>query len=497
MSELLRPRYHFTPRRNWMNDPNGLVWLDGEYHLFFQFNPEGDVWGHMSWGHAVSPDLVHWQELPVAIPEDDEYMIFSGSIVVDHANTAGFAGPGETAMVAIYTGSAQAPRELQNQQLAYSVDRGRTWTKYAGNPVLDIGEAHFRDPKVFWHGRSARWVMVVVRSDLRSASFYASADLRHWAHLSDFGPTHAGDGIWECPDLIPLRAPAGEGDADGLLWVFKVDIFENHVAGSSGARVYFGHFDGTTFTPGADPARWADWGMDFYASASWSNLPPVGAAPGVTAEALWIGWLDNHMYARELPTAPWRGQMSIPRTLSLARRAGQLELLQQPVATLAPLRRLLLQQTPARLAAGNQALTLPAAEDLRALDIEVAWRPGADGTAGLALRVGTGADGRREATLVSYDSGSGALRLDRTQSGFLPGFAAYAEVREAPYRVAPDGVLRLRILLDASSIEVLTEDGRCWLSERIVPSPDSLGLELWSTSDHVDLEHLRIYALDP
>ena len=179
--EPYRPQFHFTPQSNWMNDPNGLVYLDGEYHLFYQYNPFGDQWGHMSWGHAVSPDLVHWQHLPVAIPEEQGVMAFSGSAVLDVHNTAGFGRPGETPMVAIYTGYREADRN-QAQYLAYSLDRGRTWARYSGNPVLDIGSKDFRDPKVFWYEPDQRWIMVAVLAAERSVSFYASPDLKQWEH---------------------------------------------------------------------------------------------------------------------------------------------------------------------------------------------------------------------------------------------------------------------------------------------------------------------------
>ncbi|MDE3009374.1 MAG: glycoside hydrolase family 32 protein [Pseudomonadota bacterium] len=481
-----------------MNDPNGLVWFDGEYHLFFQFNPHGDVWGHMSWGHAVSTDLIHWQELPLAIPEDPDYMIFSGSIVVDKDNTAGFAGPGQTALVAIYTGAAQAPRSLQNQQLAFSLDRGRTWVKYAGNPVLDIGAASFRDPKVFWHAPSARWIMVVVLSELRRARFYASSDLRHWRHLSDFGPTHDGDGIWECPDLIPLTLPAQDGAAARTVWMFKVDVFENHVAGSSGARVYFGDFDGNAFHAPAHAWQWVDWGMDFYASASWSNLPGADGDPALAAEAIWLGWLDNHVYAKELPTAPWRGQMSLPRMLSLCRTEGPvgMALVQQPVPGLRALRQPLLTQAACVIASGERLIDWPGPGEHRALDIEVELIPPPQGSCGLLLRVGRPEAGLSERTVVGYDAVRGALFLDRSASGFLPAFAPYAGRRHAPWPLPADGVVRLRLLLDSSSIELLSLDGSCWLSERIVPGAGSLGLGLWSEQGEAVLQRLQVYRLD-
>src|SRR5882762_7364686 len=185
--ERFRPQFHFTPATNWMNDPNGLVFYDGEYHLFYQYNPFGDKWGHMSWGHAISRDLIHWQHLPVALAEENGVMIFSGSAVVDWKNTSGFGQNGKPPLVAIYTGH-YTTKPLQNQQIACSNDRGRTWTKFSGNPVLDIGEKDFRDPKVFWHEPSQRWVMVAAWPVHRKVRFYASPDLKQWTHLSDFGP---------------------------------------------------------------------------------------------------------------------------------------------------------------------------------------------------------------------------------------------------------------------------------------------------------------------
>lgn len=186
-TERYRPQYHFTPAVNWTNDPNGLVWFDDEYHLFYQYNPFGARWGHMSWGHAVSPDLLHWEHLPVAIPETDSVMAFSGSAVVDWNNTSGFGTDDNPPMIAIYTGHYRE-RSLQAQYIAWSTDRGRTWTPYEGNPVLDLGLAHFRDPKVFWYAPEEKWVMVVALSGGRKVYFYSSKDLKSSTFLSEFGP---------------------------------------------------------------------------------------------------------------------------------------------------------------------------------------------------------------------------------------------------------------------------------------------------------------------
>jgi sucrose-6-phosphate hydrolase SacC (GH32 family) len=242
--EPFRPQFHFTPATNWMNDPNGMVYYDGEYHLFYQYNPFGDKWGHMSWGHAVSPDLVHWEHLPVALYEENGVMIFSGSAVVDWQNTSGFGQNGQPPLVAIYTGH-YTEKPLQNQHIAYSTDRGRTWTKYAGNPVLDVGKADFRDPKVMWHAPTKRWVMTVTLPTERKVSFYGSPDLKQWTHLSDFGPAGAVKGIWECPDLFPVRI---EGSLRRK-WVLIMNIGSGSVAGGSGCQYFVGEFDVTRFVP--------------------------------------------------------------------------------------------------------------------------------------------------------------------------------------------------------------------------------------------------------
>jgi sucrose-6-phosphate hydrolase SacC (GH32 family) len=242
--EPWRPQFHFTPATNWMNDPNGMVFYDGEYHLFYQYNPWGIKWGHMSWGHAVSKDLVRWEHLPVALYEENDVMIFSGSAVVDWKNSSGFGKDGMPPMVAIYTGH-YTKKPLQNQHIAYSNDRGRTWTKYAGNPVLDIGAQDFRDPKVLWHEPTKRWVMTIAWPVERKVRFYSSPNLKDWTHLSDFGPAGSTTGIWECPDLFPLRV---EGKRGAEKWALIVNVGSGAPAGGSGCQYFVGDFDGRQFT---------------------------------------------------------------------------------------------------------------------------------------------------------------------------------------------------------------------------------------------------------
>jgi sucrose-6-phosphate hydrolase SacC (GH32 family) len=237
--EEYRPHYHFTPPANWMNDPNGLVYFDGEYHLFYQHNPEGIRWGHMSWGHAVSRDLVRWEHLPIALPELPDFMAFSGSVVVDETNSAGF---GPKAMIALYTGYRPSSGH-QAQYLAYSVDRGRTWTRYGNKPILDIQSTDFRDPKVFRYGDE--WRMVIALPTERRVSFYSSTDLKSWTWLSNFGPQGAVGGAWECPDLFELPVENWPGQSR---WVLQVDLDRQSRAGGSGGQYFLGQFDGRRFT---------------------------------------------------------------------------------------------------------------------------------------------------------------------------------------------------------------------------------------------------------
>jgi fructan beta-fructosidase len=515
-----RPQYHFTPQANWLNDPNGLVWLDGEYHLFYQYNPFGSQWGHMSWGHAVSTDLLHWQELPVAIAEDERVAIFSGGAVVDTHNSSGFGDGLTPPLVAIYTGCRQAPASGQAQELAYSTDRGRSWTKYAHNPVLDIGLQDFRDPKVFWHAASARWVMVVVLPDERRAHFYGSPDLKAWTLLSDFAAPFDGQGIWECPDLILLPPAAGDeaAAAAGPVWLLKVDVFGGHPSGDTGARIFFGQFDGQRFTaePEAAP-RWADWGADFYAALSWGQLPatlPAGA-PGAP---VWLAWMSCHRYAKHLPTAPWRGAMTLPRCLSAARRNGQWQLLQQPLPALAQLRApAAVQHGPATVAERPLDLLVDAgagggqaAVDGRALDVAlvltgvtpVAAAGDAAGAApaeaGLLLR--ESADGR-QVTRVGYCARRQAVFIDRSDSGFAPdGDALYRQRRWAacppPSAAQP---LHLRVLVDWSSVEVFVGDakhpGHTTLTELILPDDGSRGLRAYAQGATLALASAQVWPL--
>lgn len=308
----MRPAYHYAACKNWLSDPNGLVHDGRRWHMFYQYNPQGEDWGHMSWGHAVSDDLARWTELDPALLDDAREMIFSGSAVIDHDDTAEF---GAGAMVAIYTSALASDPPVQAQAIAHSRDGGIAWTRFAGNPVLDLGLADFRDPYVFWHAASGAWVMIVVQSNEQIAQIYRSADLVTWTLASDIGAGMAPGRVWECPTLVELPV-AGSA---GTRWLLKVDAL--HDAPGAGALYWTGSFDGFRFV--AD-GGWqvADQGRDFYAAIAWNGPRDAEGRP------VWIGWMGNHAYQHDFPRRGWRGVMSLPRRMALSQSGEGLRLAQ-------------------------------------------------------------------------------------------------------------------------------------------------------------------------
>jgi fructan beta-fructosidase len=444
--EPLRPRFHFTPARNFMNDPNGLVFDGGEYHLFYQHNPFGEKWGHMSWGHAVSSDMLHWKHLPVALREERSVMIFSGSVVADPDDTSGLCrnrAAGASCLVAIYTGHGH---EKQTQNLAWSTDRGRTWQKYAGNPVLDLGLRDFRDPKVFWHAPTRRWVMVTVLPDRHKVRFFASPDLKRWEALSDFGPAGATGGVWECPDLFPLPI---DGNAADQRWVLDVDLNPGGQAGGSGGQYFVGTFDGTRFVNDNPPdtTLWVDYGKDFYATISFAGIPPFDG------RRIWMGWMSNWLYANEEPTSPWRGVQSVPRVLALRRGRDGLRLVQAPVAEL---RRLRVSAKPAVII---DAGPLPPSADV---ELEV-HRATAD-EAGVRLTSAAG-----EVVTIGVAGDPPEVFVDRRRSRAAPFHDAYPGRHAGPVQWR-DNRVTLRILFDRTTLEVFANDGETVISERVYPT---------------------------
>ena len=497
-----RPAIHFTARDTWLNDPNGLVFHDGLYHLFFQNNPFGNVWGNMSWGHATSPDLLHWTGHPVAIACDEAEDIFSGSVVVDHGNTSGFGTVDAPALVAIYTSAYTAASEhsgTQAQSLAYSNDGGMTWLKYDGNPVLSRNSAHFRDPKVFRYedGHSACWVMVAVEAQHQKVVFYRSEDLKDWEFLSDFGPANADAGEWECPDLFPLPV---DGDPENTKWVLIVNVNPGAVAGGSGGQYFVGNFDGVRFVPdacslavpggvsalGDSPAAeaalqeclWLDWGRDCYASVSFGNVPD--------GRRIIIGWMNNWDYANELPTHPWRSSMTLARELHLTAVNGSARLVQRPVLAKG-------QSTDCvtDLVLDSAALKLPDAVPGSAQIIEAEIRPGAAGRIDFRL---FGSHNNAKAAVLSYDPATAKLTLDRRQSGNTGFHGKFPSVESAPVALE-HGVLKLQIVVDHCSVEVFAQGGRVVLTDLIFPEAGNRENWLSSEGDAATILKLAVSTL--
>ena len=476
-----RPQYHFTPPQNFMNDPNGTVFYKGEYHLFYQHNPEGNVWGHMSWGHAVSTDLVHWQNLPVAIPEDPNYMIYSGSAVVDKNNSSGLCKNPDphdrSCLVAIYTA---AFKDRQKQHIAFSNDRGRTWTNYSGNPVADVDAPDFRDPNVFWYEPQHKWVMVTVLADERTLLLFDSPDLKHWTKRSTFGPSGDAAGQWECPDLIELPV---EGTNEKR-WVLIINRNPGAPAGGTGVRYLIGKFDGTKFTSEIpdSPVLWADWGKDFYATNTWNDMPATDS------RRVWIGWFSNWQYANVEPTVLWRGGLSVPRTLMLRRFHDGLRLVQKPVHELESLRHEKFRAATGSVADINRRIAETGTKGA-VYELEAELEPGQATEIGFRLRKWKDVE-----TLVGINAARSEVFVDKTKSGETS-FSKDFPGRHAA-TIENTGRIKLHIFVDRSSVEVFVNDGERALSERIYPPASSDQIELYANGSGVKVISLTIWELD-
>jgi fructan beta-fructosidase len=475
-NEPCHPMWHFTPPVNWMNDPNGLVYYAGEYHLFYQYHPGSTVWGPMHWGHAVSRDLVNWEHLPIALYPDKNGTIFSGSVVLDWQNTAGF---GKEAMVAVFTHDQSG---VQSQSLAYSTDRGRTWTKYPGNPVLlsPNNLRDFRDPKVFWYGEpdDGHWVMALAADNM--ILFYNSPDLIHWTTSGKLGPGYGSTSdVWETPDLFELSV-------DGALetrWVLTVGVQGGGPARGSATQYFVGSFDGTTFTSEnpKDTVLWADFGADYYAAQSWSNEP--------NKRCIMIAWQNNWQYANVIPGFTWRGVFSLPREITLTQTDSGIRLVQQPISELQTLRNAHQHWQDETITPDRNLLSNVKGESLEII-AEFQVNPAAD-RFGFHVRVGV-----QEATTIGYHVKQAKLFVDRIHSGqsdFHPGFAS----SHLAGLILIHDILRLHIFVDRQSVEVFGNDGLVVFSESIFPSERSQGLELFTEGGAVTLNSLDIYHLNP
>jgi fructan beta-fructosidase len=482
LKETYRPQFHFSPAEKWLNDPNGMVYFNGEYHLFYQFHPFDTIWGPMHWGHAVSKDLIYWEHLPIALHPDEHGTIFSGSAVVDWNNTSGFFDD-QPGLVAIYTSHDTYPnsdRPRQRQSLAYSHDNGRTWEKYEGNPVLsDITITDYRDPKVFWHNHTNKWIMILATG--QSVTIYTSPNLKEWEFASEFG-NKAGshDGFWECPDLFQLPV---DHDENNQRWVMVVSIGDTgeFIEGSR-TQYFIGDFDGTTFVNHHDDETilWLDYGRDNYAGVSWSDIPDGDG------RRIYIGWMSNWRYANQVPSKEWRGAMTLPRELSLSSSKDGIRIIQKPVSEISRLRKnsrfqhniTIEDRNPVCLALNNQLMEIN-------LEIEKIDASKFD----MVLQ-----NSKAEETTISFDVEKETLVVDRTKSGEHSFSTSFPIIQEAPLKLKGNQI-KIQMFIDASSIEVFANDGEIAITSLLFPSEELKELLLSSQDGRMKVTYLELTEL--
>lgn len=475
--ERLRPRLHLTARSGWINDPNGPVWINGRHHVFFQHNPFADQWGHMSWGHAVSEDLLAWRERPVAIPETDT-MAFSGCVVVDHRNASGLGADGAAPALAVFTAHNPATR-AEAQALALSLDGGETWARRPGPPVLDEGGQDFRDPKVIRPRADGGWILAVARAAQNAIAFYGSDTLLDWRYLGAFGPCGPAARYWECPDLLPLPgAPDGEG------WALVVSVSDGGPNGGSGVRYFIGDLVDGVFAPAPDwPSEpvWLDHGPDFYAATSWSERPRGESGP------LLIAWANNWRYADTSPTSPWRGALTFPRVLSAWRSPAGPRLHQAPHPAIVRARTASREWTLTRMTAQSPPFSAAAEAGLCELELSAEQLAGAAITLTLADPDGSGLS-------LRLDPGHGEVRAERTGPATAP-HPGFGEPVTAPLADLGDR-LTLRLLFDRSLAEAFFNDGTSSLTLQTFLDPDRAVFTLSATGP-VARVRLVVHPLRP
>lgn len=465
--ELYRPDIHFTPPKAWMNDPNGMVYYKGVYHLFYQHNPDSSVWGPMHWGHATSKDLIVWQHEPIALFPDSIGTIFSGSAVVDSNNTAGFAKPGETALVAIYTqhnpdGEKAGRSDFQTQSLAYSVDDGKTWIKYNGNPVIkNPGIKDFRDPKVIWLPSQQKWIMSLAAQN--KILFYSSKDLKNWTAESSFGENiGAHGGVWECPDLFPMQYD------DKTVWVLIVNLNPGAPNKGSGTQYFIGDFDGHHFKPFTDQTLWLDYGPDNYAGVTWSNTGD---------QKILIGWMSNWMYANQVPTTSWRSAMTIPRELKLMKLGEEWRLASIPVSSLN--------------ASGKNSFQKQIINNIEKIKVSGPTVISFEANAASDFIISCLND-QQEKIKIGYDHQKDIFYIDRTASGQTTFHPEFAGIHTAP-RISKDTTIKVTIVLDKTSVELFADNGLSVMTSIFFPKKPYQ--ECWLDPQNDQIEYLSLLQM--
>jgi fructan beta-fructosidase len=475
--EPYRPGFHFTPEQNWTNEPNGLVYHNGLYHMFYQANPFNNQFGNQSWGHATSPDLVNWAHQPVAIPAEGTNFTFSGSAITTNSS---MTGPGTSQIVAAYTGFSSITG-VQDQRIATSTD-GFTFSKFANNPVLQdpVNPLEARDPKIFWHEPTQRWNMVLSHGGQERLSFWQSTDMKSWSFLSNFAsPTlPASIGGWEVPDLFQLPVYNSAGQQVDDKWVLSMTPASGSPAGGNGVMYFVGEYNGTLFTNDNPTSQlWADYGRDFDGQQSWNNQPD--------GRVIWTGIMQS--YGEATPTSPWRGQMALPRELSLVETPQGVRLRQQPIAELQTLR-------GNQITLANQVVS-PSFDPIDAtglsgdmLEIVATFDPGTADSFGFWVREGSG-----QRTVVGYDVAASEMFVNRNLTG-APTSSMRGNHR-APL-VTEDGLVKMHLFVDRGSIELFGGDGRAVISDLVFTNVANMGVSAFATGGNATLVSLEAYNLN-
>ena len=471
--EIYRPVYHHTPAYGWMNDPNGMFYKDGVYHLYFQYNPYGSMWANMTWGHSTSRDLVHWTYEGTSIVPDAWGAIFSGSCVVDHENTAGF---GKGAVVAFYTSAKSTPwGDVQSQSMAYSLDNGKTFTKYEGNPILTSSERDFRDPKVFWYAPGKHWVMMLAVG--QHMEIYSSVNLKDWKKESEFGAMQgAHGGVWECPDLVEIPV---EGTRQKK-WVLICNLNPGGPFGGSAAQYFVGSFDGKTFVNESPTlTKWMDWGKDNYATVTWNNAPD--------GRCVALGWMSNWQYANNVPTRQYRSANTIARDLTLYRVGEELYLKSTPSPEIKKARGEKVSKLSFNVAGEYEVASL-LDDNKGAYEVELVIRnQGASKIAFCLLNE------KGEKVSMYYDLARRQFVMDRSESGTVDFSKDFPAVTVAP--ADTDKELTLRLFVDRSSIEAFGEDGKFVMTNLVFPSLPYNKMRFTSDEKGYTVKSFKVYRL--
>lgn len=471
--ESFRPVYHHTPAYGWMNDPNGMFYKDGLYHLYFQYNPYGSVWGNMHWGHSTSTDLMHWKFEGCAIVPDAWGAIFSGSCVVDHENTAGF---GKEAVVAFYTSAKSTPwGDIQMQSMAYSLDNGKTFTKYEGNPILTSSEKDFRDPKVFWYAPGKHWVMILAVG--QHMEIYSSVNLKEWKKESEFGAMQgAHGGVWECPDLVEIPV---EGTREKK-WVLICNLNPGGPFGGSAAQYFVGSFDGKKFVnESPTQTKWMDWGKDNYATVTWSNAPD--------GRCIALGWMSNWQYANNVPTRQYRSANTLARDLTLYRERQELYLKSTPSVEVKKARGKKVSIPSFKVSEKHEIVNL-FEEKQGAYEVEIVIQNAGASKIAFCLLNDKG-----EKVSMYYDLNRKQFVMDRSESGTVDFSKDFSAVTVAPVNV--DKELTLRLFVDRSSIEAFGEDGKFVMTNLVFPSQPYVKMCFEADKNEYAVKSLNVYKL--